>query len=335
MVVVVHFQQVKKKMETSDTIMDTTSSISSSTVVPKPPPPQNFAYQVTVLSRLMEHADIITDLHTTADSYPFALTASMDQTLKIWNLEKGGFATQTLHSSAPVLCARFSSTDSSLLVSGYQDGRARVWDTRTPGGKGLRKPTLSLPLGSPVYCTVWHPAVPSVFIAGTEDGIIHAYDTRNPRSPLTTNSDHLSSIRSLAFCPWSTNVLASAADDTSVRLFNLDLSLGLSPRFNPWSVYSDHTDYVRSVAWSPITQIVEGGVSKGKKIKGIQGHLISGSWDHRLLFHKVAIPSETKEGEIYQMEIEEGEEELETANQKVTISDDGLLDSQRDDQQYQ
>jgi len=275
----------------------------------------------------------LTDLHAPSNSYPFALTASMDQTLKLWNLEKGGFAAQTFHSAAAAHCARFSTTDSSLLAGGYQDGHVRVWDVRNPSGKGLRKPTLSLSLGSPVYCIAWHPLIPSVFVTGTEDGVIYAYDTRNSRSPLATNSSHLASVRSLSFCPWSTNILASAADDTSVHLFNLNLTSS-TPQFNSWSVYSDHTDYVRAVAWSSTTQLVE-GVSKGKKSKGLQGHLLSGSWDHKLLFHKVAIPTETKEGEIHAMEIEEGEEDLETVNQKVTICDDGVIDSQIDGQQYQ
>jgi WD40 repeat protein len=259
----------------------------------------------------MEHADIVTGVHSTTGSYPYVITSSMDRTLKLWNIEKGGGAAQTFHSSSPAWCSRWGELDKNLVAGGYQDGRVRVWDSRIPSGKEIQKPTLSLSLGSPVYSLLWHPTVPLVFIAGTEAGGLFVYDVRHSKAPLVTNSEHLASIRSLEFCPWSPSLLASASDDTSVRIFNLNVqSSGGASRISSWSIYSEHTDYVRGVAWSHSTWNTEGKY-KNKTVKGLAGRLISASWDYNVTWHKVGVYTESKESDIYPMSVDE-EEEAET-----------------------
>ena len=78
---------------------------------------------------LSDHRRAITSLHVSTDGL-FAVTASIDYTAKIWNLQTGKMVTELLGHEGPLEHARFS-RDGRGVITASADRTVRIWDTAT------------------------------------------------------------------------------------------------------------------------------------------------------------------------------------------------------------
>jgi len=85
------------------------------------------AVQGTVKRRLVGHHHIIEDLDLSSDGQ-YALSASWDNTLRLWHLESGCATKQFRGHSNDVLSVAFS-PDNRQIVSGSRDRTIKLWNT--------------------------------------------------------------------------------------------------------------------------------------------------------------------------------------------------------------
>lgn len=104
--------------------------------------------------------------------------------------------------------------DSRTLVSGSNDGTARVWNVAAPDSS---PDTLSQPGG--VLKVVFNPADGVLATAGP-DGTVLLWDLAAPDSPRTSLSGHVSSINAMAFAGDGT-MLVTGSDDGTARIWSL------------------------------------------------------------------------------------------------------------------
>ena len=172
---------------------------------------------------------------------PLVLTASLDQTVRLWGLRSGRqFAVYT--HDAPISAARFSLDGRRVLSYSEQDGSARVWSVGHAGSLAYRLPhddhVSHLDMArSPKELD----ADPGAFLiaSGSFDGLVQVwrYDPAAPWAApgkLWRLVGHQARVRRVAFAPGGRQ-LASAGYDGSVRVWDLVTGGGcaLEPSASP------------------------------------------------------------------------------------------------------
>lgn len=208
---------------------------------------------------LSEHDDTASSVGVSPDNKELA-SGSWDTRVKIWDLSKQVAATTLEGHLEAVHTVAWSSSTPSTLLSGSQDKNVKLWDRRQETAAHFRAFT------SPVLAIACHPTNEHLFAVGEEDGYLSLIDTRKitDKSPLHKFTDvHEDSVRRLSFCGQSASLLATASDDTTVKVVNIDTRAVVT-------TFEGHTDFVRGLAW----------------MAGPTGHsLLSGGWDRKIWQH--------------------------------------------------
>ncbi|BBH00687.1 Transducin/WD40 repeat-like superfamily protein [Prunus dulcis] len=113
----------------------------------------------------------------------------------------------------------FSSIDPSMLVSGSDDCKVKIWCTKQ------EESVLNIDMKANI-CSVKYNPGSSFFVAvGSADHHIHYYDLRNISQPLHVFSGHRKAVSYVKFL--SNNELASASTDSTLRLWDVKENLPL------------------------------------------------------------------------------------------------------------
>ncbi|KAH7179174.1 uncharacterized protein B0J16DRAFT_346407 [Fusarium flagelliforme] len=139
----------------------------------------------------------------------------------------------------------------SWLLSGSQDGMARVFDTSAPiqgrGGITFRQRFAPLKCIDSVRQVKWSPKVGHEMACCTEGGVVLKWDVRQPARPLLRINAHEKACASIAWHP-DGNHLISAGRDTKLHVW--DLSSTADKRQKPkWSVTTPAP--IWTIAWRP------------------------------------------------------------------------------------
>lgn len=139
----------------------------------------------------------------------------------------------------------------SWLLSGSQDGMARVFDTAAPiqgrGGITFRQRFAPLKCIDSVRQVKWSPKVGHEMACCTEGGVVLKWDVRQPARPLLRINAHEKACASIAWHP-DGNHLISAGRDTKLHVW--DLGSTADKRQKPkWSVTTPAP--IWTIAWRP------------------------------------------------------------------------------------
>jgi guanine nucleotide-binding protein subunit beta-2-like 1 protein len=169
------------------------------------------------IRRLEGHSDFVSDI-ALSNNAEFAVTASWDRSLRLWNLKNGDCVTKFLGHTKDVLSVAFS-PDNRQIVSGARDCKLKMWnvkgdcmytmerDGHTGWVNSVRfSPTLSAPL----------------IVSGGSDDLVKVWSLSEFRC-LTTLRGHTGSVNSVAVSP-DGSLCASAGKDGKAKLWDLGRS---------------------------------------------------------------------------------------------------------------
>lgn len=107
----------------------------------------------------------------------------------------------------------FSRTEPTMLISGSDDGKVKVWCTRQETS------VLNIDMKANICCVKYNPGSSNYVAVGSADHDIHYYDLRNTSVPLHVFNGHRKTVSYVKFI--STNELASASTDSTLRLWDV------------------------------------------------------------------------------------------------------------------
>ncbi|XAR68141.1 hypothetical protein NMG60_11003168 [Bertholletia excelsa] len=111
----------------------------------------------------------------------------------------------------------FSHTEPSMLVSGSDDCKVKVWCTNQEAS------VLNIDMKANICCVKYNPGS-SIYVAvGSADHHIHYYDLRNTTHPLHVFNGHGKTVSYVKFL--SNHELASASTDSTLRLWDVNENL--------------------------------------------------------------------------------------------------------------
>ncbi|KAL1424657.1 hypothetical protein MTO96_019949 [Rhipicephalus appendiculatus] len=139
--------------------------------------------RVPVLT-LSGHHEAITGVQWTDDKE--VATCSMDQTLRLWDVDLGGMKSQLVGSKAFLDIAY--SRMNNQIISAHTDRHIRLWDVRSKDG-AMVTCTYSSHLGW-VSSVHWAPESAHHFVSGSYDGFMKHWDVRSPKAPLYDMTGH-------------------------------------------------------------------------------------------------------------------------------------------------
>ncbi|WP_413166836.1 protein kinase domain-containing protein [Capilliphycus salinus ALCB114379] len=198
------------------------------------------------LYTLKGHRSAVTSLAFSSTEDILA-SGSQDQTIEIWQLERGKrWYTLTGHTNWVTSIA--ISPNGEILASGSRDRTIEIWDLK----KGKRWYTLTGHQDG-VEVVAFSPKG-EVLASGSRDHTIEIWDMKKGKRWYTL-SGHSDRIYGLAFSP-DGRMLASGSKDNTVRLWDLQKARELDR-------LEDHSDWVRSVAFRSDGQQLASGSRDG------------------------------------------------------------------------
>ncbi|XP_057954648.1 E3 ubiquitin-protein ligase COP1 isoform X2 [Malania oleifera] len=111
----------------------------------------------------------------------------------------------------------FSPTDSSMLVSGSDDCKVKVWCTKQATS------ILNIDMKANICCVKYNPGSSFHIAVGSADHHIHYYDLRSFSNPIHSFSGHRKAVSYVKFL--SNDELASASTDSTLRLWDVKENL--------------------------------------------------------------------------------------------------------------
>jgi len=107
----------------------------------------------------------------------------------------------------------FSQTDPSMLVSGSDDFKVKIWCMNQETS------VLNIVMKANICCVKYNPGSSNYVAVGSADRHIHYYDLRNISTPLHVFKGHLKAVSYVKSL--SNNELASASTDSTLRLWDV------------------------------------------------------------------------------------------------------------------
>lgn len=111
----------------------------------------------------------------------------------------------------------FSRTEPSMLVSGSDDCKVKVWCTKQEAS------VLNIDMKANICCVKYNPGSSVHIAVGSADHHIHYYDLRKTSQPVHIFSGHRKAVSYVKFL--SNNELASASTDSTLRLWDVKENL--------------------------------------------------------------------------------------------------------------
>ena len=143
------------------------------------------------------------------------LSASQDETIKIWDVDGDKSCLRTIYGHAKAVKRVAFSGDGLRFASCSFDQTVKAWDTET-GACLFRERLQCTP-----HCVAIHPLMPHVILAGLHDRRILQWDTRSAKI-VQEYKEHLEAVNSITFIDGNRRFV-STSDDKSIRVWDFDV----------------------------------------------------------------------------------------------------------------
>lgn len=143
------------------------------------------------------------------------LSASQDNTIKVWDVNKDRSCLRTMFGHNKAVKQVSFSGHGNIFASCSFDRSVKTWDTET-GVCLFRVEHKTTP-----HCVVVHPQMEHIVLAGTHDHRILQWDTRSGKI-VQEYKEHLEAVNSITFID-NDRRFVSTSDDKSIRVWDYDI----------------------------------------------------------------------------------------------------------------
>lgn len=122
-----------------------------------------------------KHTDAVLDIAWNKNAAHILASASVDNTILLWDLDESVASTQMSHSKDKVQMLKWHPHESHTLLSGSSDKRVRIYDCRTYDS------FMTWKVKGEVEKGIWNSSCPFSCIVGTSEGYLYNIDVRNKK----------------------------------------------------------------------------------------------------------------------------------------------------------
>ncbi|CRL07709.1 CLUMA_CG020664, isoform A [Clunio marinus] len=165
------------------------------------------------------HKDAVLDLAWNPNFQHILASASVDQTVILWDLENATPSTILKDFAEKVQTLEFNPSEGEYLLTGSSDNTIKLFDCRQSDNEGSQYKQWIVE--GEVEKVKWNPNEKYNFVAGTNTGKIHYFDSRTTE-PLWTIDAHEKEITDFGFNKTAPNMLTSSSVDCLVKIWKYD-----------------------------------------------------------------------------------------------------------------
>lgn len=168
------------------------------------------------LRSLHEHAhEVYATSWNLAGARDTFLTASWDDTIKLWSIDRGESLRTFAEHGYCVYAAEWSPHHADVFASASGDCLLKIWDLRQPHA------TLSVPVHDyEALCCDWNKWNDCVVATGSVDKSVRLWDIRNPSRELQTLVGHDYAVRRVKCSPHAENIVYTCSYDMTVGMWD-------------------------------------------------------------------------------------------------------------------
>ncbi|KAK9248378.1 WD40-repeat-containing domain protein [Lipomyces tetrasporus] len=184
----------------------------------------------------------LTSLDWNSTDNSLVITSSIDTTCTIWDLNTSIAKTQLIAHDKEVFDARFTAGNVDVFASVGADGSVRVFDLRSLEHSTIIYEPVSPPPLLRISTNSRDPNLLATF--SVDSNVVHVLDIRSPGSPVVELDAHVANVNAVEWAPQQRNVLATAADDCQVLVWDVSANrseIGLA--------YTENAE-VNNITWN-------------------------------------------------------------------------------------
>lgn len=144
-------------------------------------------------------------------------SSDYEGTVIVWDVNTRQSVMEYEEHEKRVWSVDFSRVEPSMLVSGSDDCKVKVWCTKQESS------AINIDMKANICCVKYNPGSSTHVAVGSVDHHIHYYDLRNTRHPIHIFSGHQKTVSYVKFL--SNDELASASTDSTLRLWDVKRNL--------------------------------------------------------------------------------------------------------------
>lgn len=168
------------------------------------------------------HKDAVLDLSWNSNLQHIMASASVDQTVILWDLENATPSTVLKDFAEKVQSLEFNETEPEYLLTGSSDNTIKLFDCRQSDNESSQYKQWIVE--GEVEKVKWNPNDKYHFVAGTNAGKIYYFDSRTTE-PLWTIEAHEKEVTDFGFNKSAPNMLTSTSVDNYVKIWKFGPSI--------------------------------------------------------------------------------------------------------------
>ena len=167
------------------------------------------------------HRSAVLDLAWNSNFQHIMASASVDQTVILWDLENATPSTVLKDFAEKVQSIQFNASEPEYLLTGCSDNTVKLFDCRQSDNEGSQYKQWIIE--GEVERIKWNPSDKNYFVAGTNDGKIYYFDSR-ATEPLWMVQAHEKEVTDFGFNTNAPSMLTSSSVDNFIKVWKFDSS---------------------------------------------------------------------------------------------------------------
>lgn len=166
------------------------------------------------------HTDAVLDLSWNAEFPHILASASVDQTVMLWDLDEGKPHTTITAFNEKVQAVKFHPTEPHQILAGSCDGAVKLFDCRDLNT--IQTNFKSWMCDSEIEKVLWNKQDSNYFLVGAQSGKMCYFDRRQDKAPLWIKLAHEMEVSGLSMNERVPGMLTTSSADGSMKVWEFD-----------------------------------------------------------------------------------------------------------------